>query len=81
MTDPWANRDYLRGTQYKTDANLAARQSTYAYQQPRIDLAAQVLDLAALGPAGGAAGKHGPTGPPTALIARARSRSRTTCAR
>jgi SAM-dependent methyltransferase len=47
VTDPWANRDYLRGTQYKTDTNLAARQSIYAYQQPRIDLAARVLDLAA----------------------------------
>lgn len=80
MTDPWANRDYLRGTQYKTDANLAARQSIYAYPQPRIDLAARDR-LDTLGPAGGAAGKHGPTGPPTALIALARSRSRTTCAR
>jgi SAM-dependent methyltransferase len=49
VTDPWANRDYLRGTQYKTDTNLAARQSIYAYQQPRIDLAARVLDLAAPG--------------------------------
>ena len=52
MTDPWANRAYLRGTQYKTDTNLAARQSIYAYQQPRIDLAARVLDLAAPGPSG-----------------------------
>ena len=51
MTDPWAERDFLRGTQYKNDANLAARQSIYAYQHPRIDLAARVLDLAA--PAGG----------------------------
>jgi hypothetical protein len=25
LTDPWANRAFLRGTQYKTDANLAAR--------------------------------------------------------
>ena len=47
MTDPWADRDFLRGTQYKTDANLAARQSIYAYQHPRVDLAARVLDLAA----------------------------------
>ena len=47
MTDPWAERDFLRGTQYKTDANLAARQSIYAYQHPRIDLQARVLDLAA----------------------------------
>jgi SAM-dependent methyltransferase len=47
MTEPWADRGYLRGTQYKTDTNLAARQSIYAYQQPRVDLAARVLDLAA----------------------------------
>src|ERR1700745_1821720 len=47
VTDPWANRDYLRGTQYKTDTNLAARQSIYAYQPPRIELPARVPDLAA----------------------------------
>ena len=50
VTDPWSNRSFLRGTQYKTDANLAARQSIYAYQHPRIDLQAKVLDLAAPGP-------------------------------
>lgn len=50
MTEPWADRSFLRGTQYKTDANLAARQSIYAYQHPRIDLAARVLDLAAPAP-------------------------------
>jgi SAM-dependent methyltransferase len=50
LTDPWAERDFLRGTQYKTDANLAARQSIYAYQHPRIDLQARVLDLAAPAP-------------------------------
>ena len=43
------DRTYLTGVQYRTDANLAARQSIYAYQQPRIDLAATVLDLAGLG--------------------------------
>jgi SAM-dependent methyltransferase len=48
--NPWVNRDFLRGTQYKTDANLAARQSIYAYQHPRVDLAARVLDLAAPAP-------------------------------
>jgi SAM-dependent methyltransferase len=52
MTDRWENRDYLRDTQYKTDANLATRQSIYAYQHPRIDLAARVLDLAAPVPSG-----------------------------
>jgi SAM-dependent methyltransferase len=46
MTDAWDERAHLRGTQYKTDANLAARQSIYAYQHPRIDLPARVLDLA-----------------------------------
>ena len=45
--DPWANPAFLRGDQYKTDANLAARQSIYAYRHPRIDLQATVLDLAA----------------------------------
>jgi len=45
--DLWANRAFLRRDQYKTDANLAARQSIYAYQHPRIDLQATVLDLAA----------------------------------
>jgi hypothetical protein len=32
--DRWANRAFLRGTQYKTDASLSARQSIYAYQHP-----------------------------------------------
>jgi ubiquinone/menaquinone biosynthesis C-methylase UbiE len=50
MTDPWDDRAFLRGTQYKTDANLAARQSIYAYGHPRIDLAARALDLAAPAP-------------------------------
>jgi SAM-dependent methyltransferase len=48
MTNRWDDRAYLRGIQYKTDANLSARQSIYAYQHPRIDLPARVLDL--LGP-------------------------------
>jgi SAM-dependent methyltransferase len=50
MTEPWEDRDFLRGTQYKTDANLAARQSIYAYQHPRVNLQARVLDLAAPAP-------------------------------
>jgi hypothetical protein len=50
MADSWDDRAYLRGTQYKTDANLAARQSIYAYQQPYVDLAARVVDLAAPAP-------------------------------
>ena len=46
--DPWTDRAYLREFQYKTDVNLAARQSIYAYQQPRVDLARETLALAAL---------------------------------
>ena len=34
--------------QYRTDANLAARQSIYAYQRPPIDLPKAALDLADL---------------------------------
>ena len=45
--DPWADGTYLRAVQYKTDANLAARQSVYAFQHPPVDLPARVLDLAA----------------------------------
>jgi ubiquinone/menaquinone biosynthesis C-methylase UbiE len=48
--DPWADGAYLRSVQYKTDANLSARQSIYAFQHPPVDLPARVLDLAA--PAG-----------------------------
>ena len=47
LTDPWNTPAFLRDVQYRTDANLAARQSIYAYQHPRVDLAARVLDLAA----------------------------------
>jgi SAM-dependent methyltransferase len=47
LTDPWADRSFLRDVQYRTDANLAARQSIYSYQRPRIDLQSRVLDLAA----------------------------------
>jgi SAM-dependent methyltransferase len=47
MTDPWADRSFLRDVQYRTDANLAARQSIYSYQEPRIDLQRRVIDLAA----------------------------------
>lgn len=42
----WADRDYLLGVQYKTDANLAARQSIYAYQHPKTDLPREVIDVA-----------------------------------
>ena len=51
MADPgaelWADRRFLRDVQYKTDVNLAARQSIYSYQQPPFDLIGRVLDLAA----------------------------------
>jgi SAM-dependent methyltransferase len=42
------DRSYLAGVQYRTHVHLAARQSIYAYQHPRIDLAAAVLDHARL---------------------------------
>jgi len=48
--DPWRDRAFLRDVQYKSDANLAARQSIYSYQHPRIDLQALVVDLAAVEP-------------------------------
>jgi SAM-dependent methyltransferase len=38
----------MTGGQYGTDANLAARQSIYAFERPRIDLPATVLSLARL---------------------------------
>jgi SAM-dependent methyltransferase len=50
LTDPWADRSFLRDVQYRTDANLAARQSVYSYQEPRIDLQGMVIDLAAPAP-------------------------------
>jgi SAM-dependent methyltransferase len=42
----WSDRSFLRDVQYRTDANLAARQSIYAYQQPPVNLPGQVLDAA-----------------------------------
>jgi ubiquinone/menaquinone biosynthesis C-methylase UbiE len=42
------DRSYLTAVQYQTGANLAARQSIYAYQQPKIDLVGSVLGLAGL---------------------------------
>ena len=47
LNDPWADRSFLRDVQYRTDANLAARQSIYSYQEPHIDLQGRVIDLAA----------------------------------
>jgi SAM-dependent methyltransferase len=44
----WTDRSLLRDVQYCTDANLAARQSVYRWQRPRLDLPSLVLDLAAL---------------------------------
>jgi ubiquinone/menaquinone biosynthesis C-methylase UbiE len=44
----WTDQSRLQTVQYRTDANLAARQSIYSYQQPLMDLPAVVLDLAAL---------------------------------
>jgi SAM-dependent methyltransferase len=50
LTDPWNTPAFLRDVQYRTDANLAARQSIYVYQRPRLDLQARVIDLAAPAP-------------------------------
>jgi SAM-dependent methyltransferase len=44
----YTDRSWLRDVQYRTDTNLAARQSIYAYQRPRLDLPAVVLGLAGL---------------------------------
>jgi SAM-dependent methyltransferase len=44
----WTDRSWLRDVQYRTEANLAARQSLYAYQHPRLNLPARALGLAAL---------------------------------
>jgi SAM-dependent methyltransferase len=40
----WSDQQLLRGAQYATDRNLAARQSIYAYQEPKLELPAAVLD-------------------------------------
>lgn len=48
MNSPWTDRAVLTDGQYRNGANLAARQSVYAFQQPRIDLPATVLSLARL---------------------------------
>jgi SAM-dependent methyltransferase len=45
---PSTGRSWLRGVQYRTDANLAARQSLYRFQLPRVDLPRMVLDLGTL---------------------------------
>ncbi len=39
--------EYLRTVQYADESNLAARQSIYAFEHPRIDLAAAVINAAA----------------------------------
>ena len=46
--DPWRGRRYLTQVQYADDSNLAARQSIYAFQRPRIDLFSWALDLAGI---------------------------------
>lgn len=48
MSSPWTDRTALTGGQYRTGANLTARQSVYAFQRPRIDLPATVLSVAQL---------------------------------
>lgn len=48
VTRLWTDRYRLRDVQYRTDANLAARQSIYADQHPRLDLPALVFGQVAL---------------------------------
>ena len=42
------DKSYLTAVQYQTGANLAARQSIYAFQRPKIDLVSAVLEHAGL---------------------------------
>jgi SAM-dependent methyltransferase len=44
----WTDRSWLQEVEYRTDANLAARQSIYAYQRPRLNLPAWALGLVTL---------------------------------
>jgi SAM-dependent methyltransferase len=44
----WASRPSFKEVQYRTDANLVARQSVYAYADPRYNLPAVFLDLVSL---------------------------------
>jgi len=44
----WTDRSYLLETQYRTDANLAARQSIYEFQRPRVHLPGAVIQLSGL---------------------------------
>jgi SAM-dependent methyltransferase len=44
----WTDRQFLQGSQYRDDSNLAARQAIYAYQQPRVNLWSWALSLAEL---------------------------------
>jgi SAM-dependent methyltransferase len=44
MTGLLTDKSILRDAQYRTDENLVARQSIYAYQHPRLDLPGLVFD-------------------------------------
>jgi len=48
VTDRLVDRAYLTGVQYASDANLAARQSIYRFQQPPIGIAPWAIDLLGL---------------------------------
>lgn len=48
MTHSFTDRAYLQRKQYASDANLAARQAIYRYQQPRVNVATWALDLVQL---------------------------------
>jgi ubiquinone/menaquinone biosynthesis C-methylase UbiE len=72
---PFTERSSL-DTQYGTEANLAARQSVYAYQRPKFSLPNVVLDLAALAGAETIADIGCGNGPYLAELARRRHRGR-----
>jgi hypothetical protein len=44
----WTDRSLLCDVRYRTDANLAARQSLYRWRRPWLNLPPRVLDLAAV---------------------------------
>ena len=48
IDEPWDGRRYLTTVQYADQSNLAARQSIYAFQRPKVDLWSWALGLADL---------------------------------
>ncbi len=46
----WSDPAFLQSEQYRSEANLRARQSIYEHQQPRVDLPQAVMDIVAPNP-------------------------------